>query len=81
MLFRDGLFSGMHYWCSGASASTTCFPGKTVTPRMIGDGTSINVPAAGVQTIAFVPEPSTWILMGIGFGALAFAAARKARAA
>jgi PEP-CTERM motif len=48
---------------------------------MIGDGTSINVPAAGVQTIAFVPEPSTWILMGIGFGALAFAAARKARAA
>jgi hypothetical protein len=81
LLFQDGLFSGMHYWCSGASASTTCFPGKTVTPRMIGDGTSINVPAAGVQTIAFVPEPSTWILMGIGFGALALAAARKARPA
>jgi hypothetical protein len=48
---------------------------------MIGDGTSINLPAAGVQTIAFVPEPSTWILMGLGFGALALAAAQKARPA
>jgi hypothetical protein len=65
LLFQDGLFSGMHYWCSGASASTTCFPGKTVTPRMIGDGTSINVPAAGVQTIASCRSPrlgSSWEL-------------------
>jgi hypothetical protein len=78
LLFQDGFHSGMHYWCSGATSSTTCFPGKTVAPIMIGDGTSINVPASGVQTM---PEPSTWILMGLGFGALALAAARKARPA
>jgi PEP-CTERM motif len=78
LLFQDGLHSAMHYWCSAASSST-CFAGKTVAPIMIGDGTSINILASGVQTIAFVPEPSTWILMGLGFGALALAAARKAR--
>jgi len=78
LLFQETLFSGMHYWCSATSLGT-CLQGKTVTPQSIFDSTHINEAASGVQTIAFVPEPSTWMLMGLGFGALALAAARKGR--
>jgi hypothetical protein len=78
LLFQETLFSGMHYWCSATSLGT-CLQSKTVTPQSIFDSTHINEAASGVQTIAFVPEPSTWMLMGLGFGALALAAARKGR--
>jgi hypothetical protein len=79
LLFQDGLFSGTHYWCNATSLGT-CYQGKTVTPLSIFDTTWQNVPATGDQVIASsVPEPSTWALMLLGFGALGYAGYHRAR--
>jgi PEP-CTERM motif len=49
--------------------------------QALGTGTtSSSFTNATVGTTPSVPEPSTWVMMGLGFGALGYAAARKRKA-
>lgn len=80
LLFQDGLFTGMRYWCN-ASTSSDCLQGASVVPQ------SFNSPSAqfearrgtiAIATVSAVPEPATWALMLAGF-AMVGAAVRYRR--
>ena len=42
-----------------------------------GPGTSISVSLTNFAKTSAVPEPSTWVMMGLGFVSLGYAAARR----
>ncbi|MGD9617012.1 MAG: PEP-CTERM sorting domain-containing protein [Alphaproteobacteria bacterium] len=67
LLFQEGLFSGMHYWCN-ATSTGDCFQGATVTPEAF-NSPSIQIEGrTGNQIIATaatsVPEPASLALLG-----------------
>jgi opacity protein-like surface antigen len=45
-----------------------------------GPHTSISLALTNTSTLSGVPEPSTWVMMALGFGALGYAATRKGKA-
>ena len=67
LLFQQGLFSGMHYWCN-ATSDVTCFQGASVVPESFSDPSAQNEPRSGNQIIAtaavVVPEPASLALLG-----------------
>jgi PEP-CTERM motif len=80
IVFQDHLFSGQTYWCNDTTLGS-CFQGKSVVPILFSDPSTQVAAASGSQIIASVsstiPEPSTWALLLIGFGALACGAHRR----
>ncbi len=73
-----GVGNGHFYWCNAAPAGGTCFAGISVVPLFVGDTTAVFALPRGVQVLATAPEPSTWVLMLLGFGALGLGAVRQA---
>jgi hypothetical protein len=55
---------------------TSDTPFSLVTLTMSGSGADIDNIRFGTQTLAAVPEPSTWAMMLLGFGAIGFAMRR-----
>jgi PEP-CTERM motif len=83
LVFQDGYKSGMHYYCD-SDGLTQCLAGESDVPQAYNDGTQQIVEMTGNQVIGVVggaiPEPSTWVLMLLGFGGLAFAARQAGKA-
>jgi len=44
-----------------------------------GPGGAISVSLTNTSTLAGTPEPSTWVMMALGFSALGYAATRKGK--
>jgi hypothetical protein len=85
LLFQEGTtHSGQQYWCN-ATFTGICLPGKSDSAVQYPNNNFSNEPASGIQVIASVssgvPEPSTWALILLGFGALGFGAYRRPRTA
>ncbi len=72
-------YGGQEYWCNASlGQGVDCRVGKSVVPVYYANSSSQFASASGNQIIAsVVPEPSTWVLMLLGFGALAAGAYRQ----
>ena len=81
LVFQEpaGVGHGLNYWCNSTSTAyqNTCFTGISVVPLSVGDSTAVFAMPSGTQPIATAPEPSTWVLVLLGFGALGLAGARR----
>jgi hypothetical protein len=80
LVFQEpaGIGHGLFYWCNAAPAGNTCLAGISVVPQFVMDASAVIGAQTGTLAIATAPEPSTWILTLLGFGALGFAAVTKA---
>ncbi len=78
LLFQDGLFSGMHYYCAQASpGGSPCFLGETVVPEAFDSPSAQNAVRTGTQVIASVPEPGALALGGLYLAGMALAMRRR----
>lgn len=72
-----GLGSGYNYFCYQATTGA-CAQGETIVPNYFGvDGVSVKglsgkLPLDGGAASGAVPEPATWAMMLLGFGAIGF---------
>lgn len=74
LLFQDGQFSGMHYYCD-ATVDDTCFQGASVVPEGFNDASAQNAARSGNLVIATAatatPEPASIVLLLSGVAGLA----------
>ena len=84
LVFQElaGKGNGLTYWCNatGGQSPVTCLTGISVVPQFVLDATAVFATPSGTQVLATAPEPSTWVLMLLGFGGLAFAARQAGKA-
>jgi PEP-CTERM motif len=78
LVFQEpaGVGLGYYYWCNSTSTAyqNTCLTGISVVPHFYTDSSAQFATPSGTQVLATAPEPSSWVLMLLGFGGLAFAA-------
>ncbi len=81
LLFQQEKFgTGMKYYCN-SSVADTCFQGASAIPEAFNDPSAQVEARVGQQIIGSVagavPEPATWALMILGFGAVGCAMRRR----
>lgn len=85
LLFQFEKFgTGMRYYCN-SSANNACFQGASVLPDSFNSPSTQVELRNGIQVIASngrtstsaVPEPATWTMMLVGFGAMGTAMRRR----